>query len=336
MESSQLLMRSSSYSPAIGFLHHRHVLSTPRPICTLPPSPLSKASLSVLCSLPRSRTSSVHAITTLNGSLSGKKKRVDESESLTLEGIRNSLIRQEDSIIFGLLERAKYCYNEDTYDPTAFDMDGGFKGSLVEYMVKGTEKLHAKVGRFQSPDEHPYFPEDLPEPMLPPLQYPKVLHFGADTININKKIWNMYFRELLPRLVRKGDDGNYGSTAVCDAICLQSLSKRIHYGKFVAEAKFQASPEAYESAIKAQDKGALMGMLTFSTVEEAVKKRVEMKTRTYGQEVKLGMERKEEEEEVDESHVYKISPILVGHLYGDWIMPLTKEVQVEYLLRRLD
>ena len=77
-----------------------------------------------------------------------------------------------------------------------------------------------------------------------------------------------------------------------------------------------------------------MDMLTFATVEEAVKKRVEMKTRTYGQEVKVGME--EKEEEVDESHVYKISPILVGHLYGDWIMPLTKEVQVEYLLRRLD
>ncbi|KAF8049968.1 hypothetical protein N665_2081s0007 [Sinapis alba] len=338
MESSLLLMRSSSCSPAIGFLDHRRVLSTPRPICSLPPPLLSsKASFSVRCSLPpskppRSGTSSVHAVTTLNGSVSGKK-RVDESESLTLEGIRNSLIRQEDSIIFGLLERAKYCYNEDTYDPTAFDMDG-FKGSLVEYMLKGTETLHAKVGRFQSPDEHPFFPEDLPEPMLPPLQYPKVLHFAADSININNKIWNMYFRDLLPRLVRKGDDGNYGSTAVCDAICLQSLSKRIHYGKFVAEAKFQASPEAYESAIKAQDKDALMDMLTFQTVEKAVKKRVEMKTRTYGQEVKVGME--EKEEEVDESHVYKISPILVGHLYGDWIMPLTKQVQVEYLLRRLD
>lgn len=33
---------------------------------------------------------------------------------------------------------------------------------------------------------------------------------------------------------------------------LQALSKRIHYGKFVAEAKFQASPDAYEAAIKAQ------------------------------------------------------------------------------------
>jgi hypothetical protein len=33
---------------------------------------------------------------------------------------------------------------------------------------------------------------------------------------------------------------------------LQALSKRIHYGKFVAEAKFQESPEAYTPAIIAQ------------------------------------------------------------------------------------
>jgi chorismate mutase len=34
--------------------------------------------------------------------------------------------------------------------------------------------------------------------------------------------------------------------------------------------------------------------------------------------------------------VYKIRPTLVADLYGEWIMPLTKEVQVQYLLRRLD
>lgn len=72
------------------------------------------------------------------------KNRVDGSENLTLDHIRHSLIRQEDSIIFSLLERAQYCYNEDTYDPDGFSMDG-FHGSLVEYMVRETEKLHAKV-----------------------------------------------------------------------------------------------------------------------------------------------------------------------------------------------
>ena len=69
---------------------------------------------------------------------------MDESENLTLEAVRHSLIRQEDSIIFSLLERAQYCYNADTYDSDAFSMDG-FHGSLVEYMLRETEKLHAQV-----------------------------------------------------------------------------------------------------------------------------------------------------------------------------------------------
>ncbi|EXB65063.1 Chorismate mutase [Morus notabilis] len=257
------------------------------------------------------------------------KKRVDESESLTLDSIRHSLIRQEDSIIFSLLERAQYCYNADTYDLDAFSMDG-FRGSLVKFMVGETEKLHAQVGRYKSPDEHPFFPAFLPEPMLPPLHYPQVLHPCADSININNKVWNMYFRDLLPRLVKAGDDGNCGSAAVCDTVCLQTLSKRIHYGKFVAEAKFLESPAEYEAAIKAQERAQLMELLTYETVEEAVKRRVEMKTKTFGQEFRIN----EENDAVNP--VYKIKPRLVATLYGDWIMPLTKEVQVEYLLRRLD
>ncbi|XP_039809512.1 chorismate mutase 1, chloroplastic isoform X3 [Panicum virgatum] len=250
-----------------------------------------------------------------------KEERVDRSEILTLDSIRQTLIRLEDSIIFGLLERAQYRYNADTYDSNSFHMDG-FEGSLVEYIVTETEKLHAQVGRYKSPDEHPFFPEDLPEPRLPPMQYPTVLHPIADSININKKIWKLYFDELLPRLTKEGSDGNYGSSALCDTSCLQALSKRIHYGKFVAEAKFQESPEVYSPAIKAQ-------LLTYETVERAIEHRVEAKAKIFGQEVKIGAE------DTGAPPVYKINPSLVAGLYRR-IMPLTKEVQVAYLLRRLD
>ena len=54
------------------------------------------------------------------------------------------MIREEDSIIVSLLERAKYSYNANAYDKDAFLVDG-FSGSLVEYMVLETEKLHAQV-----------------------------------------------------------------------------------------------------------------------------------------------------------------------------------------------
>ncbi|KAF5443390.1 hypothetical protein F2P56_035948 [Juglans regia] len=244
-----------------------------------------------------------------------QKKRVDESKTLTLDYIRHSLIRQEDSIIFSLLERAQYYYNADIYDPDGLSTNG-FHGSLVEFMAREAEKLQAQLGRYKSPDEHPFFPEDLPKPLLPPLQYPQV--------------WNMYFRDLLPRLVIVGDDGNCGSAAVCDTLCLQALSKRIHYGKFVAEAKFLESPTVYKAAIRVQDRSRLMELLTYETVEAAIEKRVEMKAKIFGQDVKIS----QEEDEVDPA--YKIKPRLVASLFRDSIVPLTKQVQVEYLLRRLD
>ncbi|GLJ15690.1 hypothetical protein SUGI_0258180 [Cryptomeria japonica] len=253
--------------------------------------------------------------------------RLDRSGILTLESIRDSLIRQEDSIIFNLLERSQYCFNSPAYDAKQLSFPG-FNGSLVDFILKETELLHSKVGRYKSPDEHPFFPDDLVEPLLPQLDYPKVLHPAASTININKEIWRMYFDDLLPQFVGEGDDGNYGSAVVCDVSCLQALSKRIHYGKFVAEAKFRDSPNEYEPAIRAQDREALMNLLTFENVEEMVKRRVELKAMTYGREVNL--------HSAVVTPAYKFQPSLVAHLYSKWLMPLTKKVEVEYLLRRLD
>ena len=46
----------------------------------------------------------------------------------------------------------------------------------------------------------------------------------------------------MPARPYTGDDGNYGSSAVCDTECLQALSKRIHYGKFIAEVCACATP----------------------------------------------------------------------------------------------
>lgn len=44
-----------------------------------------------------------------------------------------------------------------------------------------------------------------------------------------------------PAITPGGDDGNYGSAATLDVLVLQALSTRIHYGKFVAEAKFRCA-----------------------------------------------------------------------------------------------
>ncbi|KAK7309711.1 hypothetical protein RJT34_06662 [Clitoria ternatea] len=48
------------------------------------------------------------------------------------------------------------------------------------------------------------------------------------------------------------DDGNYAQTAASDLSLLQAISRRIHYGKFVAEVKFRDSPQDYEPLIHAK------------------------------------------------------------------------------------
>jgi hypothetical protein len=51
---------------------------------------------------------------------------------------------------------------------------------------------------------------------------------------------------------------------------VQALSKRIHYGKFVAEAKFRARPQEYARLIRQRDTDGLMALLTDEAVEAKV------------------------------------------------------------------
>ncbi|XP_058076432.1 chorismate mutase 2-like [Magnolia sinica] len=141
------------------------------------------------------------------------------------------------------------------------------------------------VGRYENP-ECPFFPDDLPSPLAPPPDHTQVLYPKAASININKTIWNMYINKLLPLFTAEGDDGNYASTATCDLACLQAISRRIHYGMYVAEIKFRDCPQEYGPAVCAQNRDALMKMLTFEN-EEMVKRRVEKKAKVFGQEVSL-------------------------------------------------
>ncbi|GMP83734.1 hypothetical protein CsSME_00037543 [Camellia sinensis var. sinensis] len=78
-----------------------------------------------------------------------------------------------------------------------------------------------QFGRYESPEENPFFPDSLPPLVVPPHNYPQILHPSGASININKTIWDIYFKQLLPLFVPKGDDGNYVPTAACDLQCLQ-------------------------------------------------------------------------------------------------------------------
>lgn len=165
---------------------------------------------------------------------------------------------------------------------------------------------------------------------MQPLNYPKILH--ENDVNVNDQIKECYIQKFLPaacanfgRQDRGETEENYGSSATADILCLQALSRRIHFGKFVAESKFQKETERFTSLIKAEDRKGIDEAITNAAVEKQVLERLRKKAETYGSDPGTP----------GGGHIVKIKADEVVKIYKDYVIPLTKVVEVEYLMQRL-
>jgi chorismate mutase len=306
--------------------------------------------------------------TRLNGETT--KDNLTTSEVLSLDSIRSSLIRQEETIIFALIERAQFRHNPVVYQKAGLGKMGTPPGSkpadddedlsFLEYMLAGTEALHYAVRRYTSPEEHAFFPERLPSfKVLEELEYPEDLLSnigGASDVNFNPVLLQKYIDVIVPGTAVAGDDEQHGSSVLCDVAALQALSRRVHYGKFVAESKYLADPEGFQKLVQTGDADGVMKLLTNEAVEAKVLRRARLKAATYGTEPLLaGMpapESKLEETSMvaaaaasavvaaieamgeDSKMEKKVCPSSVEKIYRDIIIPLTKDIEVAYLFRR--
>lgn len=192
--------------------------------------------------------------------------------------------------------------------------------------------------RYTSPEEHAFFPDCLPKgPLeaLPQLDYPQLLSSvnGASSINFNPILLKKYREWIVPLITQGGDDEQHGSTVLADIAVLQALSRRVHYGKFVAESKYQSDPLGYHKLVDAGDAQGVMDQLTNVKVEEKVLKRARLKAATYGREPVA------EEDTLQHggkhtipnpsiqgniSEQGKVDPLVIERIYRDFIIPLTK------------
>merc|ERR1719201_389573 len=115
------------------------------------------------------------------------------SDELTLDAVRQNLIRQEDSIIFALIERAQYKMNAAVYATETLGAQ-----SLLEFTLREQERTFAKIRRYTDDVERAFFPEALPPAILPALSYPETLHPAAWAVNLNAEVMALYLRSLLP------------------------------------------------------------------------------------------------------------------------------------------
>ncbi|MCJ1237694.1 chorismate mutase aro7 [Varicellaria rhodocarpa] len=254
---------------------------------------------------------------------------LDASKALDLANIRFQLIRLEDTITFHLIERVQFPLNKTIYEPGGVKIPNS-NLSLFDWMLREQERIHSLVRRYQSPDEHPFFPDVVETPILQPLQYPQILH--PNTVDVNQQIKKKYINIVLPLACRefgKADRGetqeNYGSAATCDVACLQALSRRIHFGKLVAESKFQAETERFVDLIQKKDRIGIDAAITNAVIEAKVLERLRLKAKTYGTDPSDGLAGQE-----------KINVDAVVAMYKETVIPLTKIVEVEYLMQRLD
>jgi len=302
---------------------------------------------------------------TVNGD---DENNVKTSDVLSLDSIRASLIRQEETIIFALIERAQFRQNKVVYEPGASGLDsivnGDDKSSFLEHMLTETEKLHSAVRRYKSPEEHAFYPEklmnDCAQYLKQDLEYDSGLLSDvgdASKVNFNEILLKKYINDVVPSICAKGDDEQHGSCVLNDIAVLQALSKRVHYGKFVAESKHLGDPEGYQALVDANDAEGVMKLLTNEAVELKVLRRARLKAATYGTEPLLadlpplyGESKTTSSivaaaaasavvaalealgDDSDESN--KVCPSTVEAIYRDLIIPLTKDVEVAYLFRR--
>jgi len=220
------------------------------------------------------------------------------------EVIRSRLIDLEDNIILGLFERSRFKVNNNIYIAGAIP---NFEGIFLDYLLRGTEELHAKAGRYEHPFEFPFFPNPQ-KPIIPRKKEESPLR--VKNLNLTSEVKKMYL-EALPLICEQGDDNHYGSSAILDIKALQDLSRRIHQGFFVAEAKYQENPNEYQELIDAKDIDKILEKLTHKPTEEQIFERVRKKGENY-----------------------HVNPEFIVKLFKDKIIPLTKEAEIRYFLKR--
>ena len=137
------------------------------------------------------------------------------------------------------------------------------------------------------------------------------------TININHDIRNFYFTNCIPKISVEGYDENIGSSQLSDINILQLMSRRIHLGKVVAEAKLQRSDGNTQNYMTCSHH-QIMKEITDEKREEIVLNRIFQKSTEY---LKIFKQ------------THKNSPLsskIITGIFKDFIIPLTKEVQVYY------
>lgn len=123
----------------------------------------------------------------------------------------------------------------------------------------------------------------------------------------------LYVNTLLPLLCAPGTDEDRRKCIAADANCMNALVQRLNLSVHVAALKREEIPEPLRAPLEARDPAALEEAITNHAVEAEVIART------------LGTSREQHACEPD-------VPERIARLYAEWIIPLSRKIQVHDLL----
>ena len=121
-----------------------------------------------------------------------------------------------------------------------------------------------------------------------------------------------YLRILLPALCAPGNEEDRSACLAADAACLDALARRLALSVHVATRKRESIPEALQSAIRTGNPARVEDAITNPAVEADVLARVRLRARERAPQME--------------------TPDQIAALYAEWIIPLSRKIQVHGLL----
>jgi len=234
---------------------------------------------------------------------------------MKLEKVRERLIELEDIIIKGLCERANYKQNLAIYEHNAeqFKYNNNFEGTYFDFMFKQIENVHSIAGRYNCFDEKPFYKglEECQVEREYNSQIPdEILKFSK---KINFSPWiKIGYLNFINELCEEGEDANYGDTTLSDIFNLQAISKRIHYGILVMEAKYKDNQSQYDKLLSQNNDISIGSALKNVSVEQKVLQRVKEKS------IKNGFK----------------NPNKIVKFFKNCIIPMTIQVELDYIFSK--
>jgi len=122
----------------------------------------------------------------------------------------------------------------------------------------------------------------------------------------------LYVNTLLPVLCAPGNDIDRRKCIAADANCMNALVQRLNLSVHVAALKLEEIPEALRMPLQKRDTVLLEEAITNHTVEAEVIARI------------LDMTR--------DQHASAELPDRIARLYAEWIIPISRKIQVHDLL----